>query len=53
MVPVIDDQFHFVFLSIINHFWWWALIIVSVLLGLFVRGEDGAMKYVVDGPGFG
>jgi hypothetical protein len=50
---MIDDQLHFVFLSIINHLQWQVLVIIPVFVSFFVRGENGAVEYVMDGPGFG
>jgi hypothetical protein len=53
MVPVIDDQLHFILLCVINHLWWWALIVIPMFISFFVRGEKGAVEHVVNGPGFG
>ena len=51
MVPVIDNVLHLILFFIINQLWWWVLELSPMLLGFFVRCQEQAVKYVMDGPG--
>ena len=51
IVPVIDNVLHLIFFFIINQLGWWVLELSPMLLSFFVRCQEQAVKYIMDGPG--
>ena len=52
MVPVIDNFLHLILFFVINQLWWQLLELGPMLFCFFIRGQEQAMEYVMDGPGF-
>ena len=52
-VTVINDGLDFVLFGVFDKVRWWPRVIVSVFYGFAIRGQEGCVKYVMDGPGCG
>ena len=52
-VTVINDGLNFIFFSIFDEVWGWPRVVVSVFYGFAIRGQEGCMEYVMNGPGCG
>ena len=52
-VTVINDGLDFVFFGVIDKVRRWPRVVVSVFHGLAIRGQEGCMEYVMNGPGRG
>jgi len=48
---VSHDFFHFIFCFSANQIGWWSLEVRAVGLGLMIRGQQGGVEDVMDGPG--
>jgi len=47
------DSFDFKFLIPIDHLGWWLGIVGSIFLCFMIAHQQGGMKNVMDGPGWG
>ena len=52
-VSVINDGLDFVFFGVFDKVRRWPRVVVSVFHGFAIRGQEGRMEYVMDGPGCG
>jgi hypothetical protein len=52
-VSVINDGLDFVFLGVFDKVRRWPRVVVSVFYGLTIRGQEGCMEDVMNGPGRG
>ena len=52
-VTVINDGFYFVFFSIFDKVRRWPRVVGPVFYGFAIRGQEGRVEYVMDGPGCG
>ena len=52
-VTVINDSFDFVFLGVFDKVRGWPRVVGPVLYSLAIRGQEGRMEDVMDGPGCG
>ena len=52
-VTVINDGLDFVFFGVFDKIRRWPRVVVPVFYGLAIRGQEGCVKYVMDGPGCG
>jgi hypothetical protein len=52
-VAVINDGLDFVFFGVFDTVRRWPRVVVPVLHGLAIRGQEGCVEYVMDGPGCG
>ena len=50
---VINDGLDFVFFGVLDKVWGWPRVVVPVFYGLTIRGQEGCMEYVMNGPGCG
>jgi hypothetical protein len=50
-VTVINDGLDFIFFGVFDKVRRWPRVIVPVFYGLAIRGQEGCVKYVMDGPG--
>ena len=52
-VTVINDSLDLVFFGIFDKVRRWPRVVVPVFYGFAIRGQEGRMKYVMNGPGRG
>ena len=52
-VTVINDGLDFIFFGVFDKIRRWPRVIVPVFYGFTIRGQEGRVKYVMDGPGCG
>ena len=52
-MTVINDGLDFVFFGVFDKVRGWSRVVVPVFYGLAIRGQEGCMKYVMNGPGCG
>jgi hypothetical protein len=52
-VTVINDGLDFVLFGIFDKVWGWPRVVVSVFCGFTIRGQEGCVEYIMDGPGCG
>ena len=52
-VTVINDGLDFVFFGVFDKVRRWSRVVVPVFYGLAIRGQEGCVEYVMDGPGCG
>ena len=52
-VTVINDGLDFIFFGVFDKVRWWPRVVDSVFRGLAIRGQEGRMENVMDGPGCG
>ena len=52
-VTVINDGLDFVFFGVLDKVRRWPRVVVPVFHSLAIRGQEGCVKYVMDGPGCG
>ena len=52
-VMVINDGLDLVFFSVFDKVRWWPRVVGPVFYGLAIRGQQGCMKDVMNGPGRG
>ena len=50
-VTVINDGFNFVFFGVFDKVRRWPRVVGSVLCGFTIRGQEGCMEDVMNGPG--
>jgi hypothetical protein len=53
MILVINDALDLVFLLSHDKVRWWPCVVWSVRRGFAIRGQQGGMEDVMDGPGYG
>ena len=52
-MTVINDGFDFVFFGVFDKVRRWPRVVVPVFYGFAIRGQEGCVEYVMDGPGCG
>jgi hypothetical protein len=52
-MTVINDGLDFVLFGVFDKVRWWPRVVSPVLRGLAIRGQEGRMEDVMDGPGGG
>jgi hypothetical protein len=52
-VTVINDGLDFVLFDVFDKVRWWPRVVGSVFYGFAIRGQEGCMEYVMNGPGCG
>jgi hypothetical protein len=52
-VTVINDVLDFVFFGVFDKVRRWPHVVGPVFYGFAIRGQEGRMEYVMDGPGRG
>ena len=52
-MTVINDGLDFVLFGVFDKVRWWPRVVSSVLHGFMIRGQEGRMEDVMDGPGSG
>ena len=52
-VTVIDDGLDFVFFGVFDKVRRWSRVVSSVFCSFAIRGQEGCVEYVMDGPGCG
>ena len=52
-MTVINDGLDFVFFGVLNKVRGWPRVVVPVFYGLAIRGQEGCVEYVMNGPGCG
>ena len=52
-VTVINDGLDFVFFGVFNKVRGWPRVVGPVFCRFAIRGQEGCMEYVMDGPGCG
>ena len=52
-VTVINDGLNFVFFGILDKVRRWPRVVVPMLYGFAIRGQEGCVEYVMNGPGCG
>ena len=52
-VTVINDGLDLIFFSIFDKVGWWPRVVGSMFCGFAIRGQEGCMEDVIDGPGRG
>ena len=52
-VTVINDGLDFVFSGIFDKVRRWPRVVVPMFYGLAIRGQEGCVEYVMNGPGCG
>ena len=52
-VTVINDGLDFVLFGVFDKVRRWPRVVVPVLYGFTIRGQEGCVKYVMNGPGRG
>ena len=52
-VTVINDGLDFVFFSVFDKVRGWSRVVGPVFCSFAIRGQEGCVKYVMDGPGCG
>ena len=50
-VTVINDGLDFVFFGVFDKVRRWPRVVVSMLYGFAIRGQEGCVEYVMNGPG--
>ena len=52
-VTVINDGLDFILFGVFDKVRWWPHVVSPVFRGFTIRGQEGCMKDVMDGPGRG
>ena len=52
-VTVINDSFDFIFFGVFNKVRRWPHVVGPVFYGFAIRGQEGCVEYVMNGPGCG
>ena len=52
-VMVINDGLDFIFFGVFDKVWGWPHVVVPVFYSLTIRGQEGCVEYVMNGPGCG
>ena len=52
-MTVINDSFDFVFFGVLDKVRRWPRVVVPVFCGLAIRGQEGCVEHVMNGPGCG
>ena len=52
-MTMINDSFNLVFFGVFDKVRWWPRVVGSVFYGLAIRGQEGCVEYVMNGPGCG
>ena len=50
-VAVINDGLDFVFFGVLDKVRRWPRVVVPVFCGFAIRGQEGCVEYVMNGPG--
>jgi hypothetical protein len=52
-VTVINDGLDFVFFGVFDKVGWWPRVVDPVFCGFTIRGQEGCVEDVMNGPGYG
>ena len=52
-VTVINDGLDFVLFGVFDKVRRWPRVVVPVFYGFVIRGQEGCVEHVMDGPGYG